>query len=233
MEALQNHEYSDMELITLIKANNNTELNQYYYELLYKNYYNLFYKLSYKYSNISWSYNLEDLLQESYIAMVKSVKYYNKSVSPFFNWLFYITNQHLFNVTNNGASNKEDAIKKKETYISLFSTINDKDGNSEELINRICDETLEEMIDSIPEQLFLLDLKKTEEEVIDMLLTRREAQITRLYYGFDSIPYNSREISDLLQISKARVTECLQISHRKLRKSNLLRKIWCEEYGWR
>lgn len=231
MEATE-HKYSNEELVTLIKVNNNSQLTQYYYELLYNNNYSLFYKLSYKYSSISW-YSLEDLLQESYISMVKAVQYYNKDASPFFNFLFFITNQYLHNKVNN-ASTKEQAERKKISYVSLFEGLHeDKDGNNELLLDTIADEEAQKMIDAVPEVLFIESLKAAEIEAIDTLLTKREAEVIKLYYGIDSAPFNTTEIADMLHITRTRVNECLRDSYRKLKRSKELQKFWQTEFEWR
>lgn len=234
MEATE-HKYSNEELVTLIKIHNNKELNQYYYELLYKNNYSLFHKLSWKYSNVSWCYDIQDLLQECHLAMVKAVEYYNsKTDTPFFNFLFRITNQHIFSIVNNGATTKEKAEKKKIAYVSLYEVLHeDKEGETQELIDTIADEEAQRMIDEIPEVAFLSDLLKAEKNAIDTLLSNREAECIKLYYGFDSIPFNTVEIAEMLGVNRARVNECLHNAYRKLRRDKELKKFWETEFAWK
>ena len=232
MEATE-HKYSNEELVTLIKVNNNSQLNQYYYELLYNNNYSLFYKLSYKYSNVNWQYTVEDLLQECYFSLTKAVKYYNKTESPFFNFLFRITNQYLFNIVNN-ANNKEEAEKKKIAYISLYETLcEDKEGDVQELIETIADEEAQRIIDAVPEAAFLDSLKEAELNAIDTLLSNREAECIKLYYGIDSAEFNTVEIADMLGVNVSRVNECLHNSYRKLRRDKDLRQFWNAEFAWK
>lgn len=233
MEATE-HKYSNEELITLIKVNNNSQLNQHYYELLYNNNYNLLYKLSWKYSNISWCYDIQDLLQECYLSLTKAVEYYDKTVSPFFNFLFRITNQHIFSIVNNGATTKEKAEKKKIAYISLYEVLHeDKEGDVQELIDTIADEEAQRMIDSVPEMLFIESLKQAEIKAIDTLLSNREAECIKLYYGIDSAEFNTVEIAEMLGVNVSRVNECLHNSYRKLRRDKELKKFWETEYAWR
>lgn len=229
MEALQ-HIYSNEELVTLIKTGNS---NQYYYEMLFKNNYRIFYKLSYKYSNVNWQYTLEDLLQECYIAMTKAVKFYKKSESPFYLFLWKITNQYLYNKVNN-ANNKENAEKKKIAYISLYEMLREnKDGETQELIETIVSEEAQRMIDAVPEMMFIESLKQTELNAIDTLLSNREAESIKLYYGFDSIPFNTVEIAEMLGVNTSRVNECLHNSYRKLRRDKELKKFWETEFAWK
>lgn len=232
MEATE-HIYSNESLITLIKIN--TSNSNYYYEMLYKNNYSLFYKLSYKYSNISWCYDIQDLLQECYFSLTKAVEYYNsKTDTPFFNFLFRITNQHIFSIVNNNATTKEDAERKKIAYVSLYETLcEDKDGDAQELIETIASEEAQRMIDAVPEQLFISDLKQAELNAIDTLLSNREAECIKLYYGFDSIPFNTVEIAEMLGVNVSRVNECLHNSYRKLRRDKDLKQFWDTEFAWK
>lgn len=230
MEATE-HKYSNESLITLIKIN--TSNSNYYYEMLYKNNYSLFYKLSWKYSNVSWCYTIEDLLQECYFAMVKAVEYYDKTVSPFHTYLWRITNQHLYHIVNN-ASTKGKAEKKKIACISLYEVLHeDKEGDVQELIETIADEEAQRMIDEIPEVAFLSDLLKAEKNAIDTLLSNREAEVVKLYYGFDSIPFNTVEIAEMLGVNVSRVNECLHNAYRKLRRDKDLKQFWNTEFAWK
>ena len=200
---------------------------------MYNNNYNLFYKLAYKYSNISWCYTLDDLLQESFLALVKTVNYYNNTVSPFFNFLFFIVNQHLYNKVNN-ATTKKEAERKKIAYVSLYEVLHeDKDGETQRIIDTIADDEAQKMIDSIPEMLFMQSLKEAEIKAIDTLLTKREAEIIKLYYGIDSAAFNMTEIAEMLGVNVSRVNECLHNSYRKLRRDKELKKFWETEFAWR
>ena len=230
MEATE-HIYSNESLITLIKTNNSN--NSYYYEMLYKNNYSLFYKLSWKYSTISWQYTLEDLMQECYFAMVKAVEYYDKTVSPFYSYLWRITNQYLYSKVNN-ANNKEGTEKRRMTYISLYETLcEDKEGETQELIDTIASEEAQAMIDAVPEMMFIESLKEAEIRAIDTLLSNREVECIKLYYGIDSAEFNTVEIADMLGVNTARVNECLHNAYRKLRRDKELKKFWETEFSWR
>lgn len=232
MEATE-HKYSNEELVTLIKVNSDSQLNQYYYELLYRNNYNLFYKLSWKYSNISWQYTLEDLMQECYFSLTKTVEYYNKTELPFYTYLWRITNQHLYNIVNN-ANNKEQAEKRRMTYISLYETLcEDKEGEKQELIETIASEEAQAMIDAVPEAMFLSDLLEAEKNAIDTLLSNREGECIKLYYRIDSAGFNTVEIAEMLGVNVSRVNECLHNSYRKLRRDRELKKFWETEFAWK
>lgn len=230
MEATE-HKYSNESLVTLVKTNSSNAA--YCMEMLYFNNIALFNKLSYKYSNISWCHTKEDLLSSSYLALVKAVEYYDKTVSPFHTYLWRITNQYLFNIVNN-ANNKEEAEKKKIAYISLYEVLHeDKDGETQELIDTIADEEAQRMIDAVPEQLFISDLKQAELNAIDTLLSNREAECIKLYYGIDSAEFNTVEIADMLEINVSRVNECLHNSYLKLRRDKELKKFWDTEFAWK
>ena len=225
------NKYTNEQLVTLIKTN--TSNSAYYYELLFHNNYNLFRKLSYKYSNVNWQYTVEDLLQECYFSLTKAIEYYNKTVSPFYTYLWRITNQYLFNIVNN-ANNKKEAEKKKIAYISLYEVLHeDKEGDVQELIETIADEEAQRIIDEIPEVAFLSDLLKAEKNAIDTLLSNREAECIKLYYGIDSSEFNTVEIAEMLGVNRARVNECLHNAYRKLRRDKELKKFWDTEFAWK
>lgn len=231
MECIKNHIYSNEELIALVKTN--TPNSAYYMEMLYYNNIALFNKLAYKYSTVSWCHSKDDMLQSCYLALVKAVKYYSKTETPFFNFLFRVCNQFLYNEVNN-TSNKELAEKKKITYVSLYQAIcEDGEGETQQIIDTIASEEAQNLIDAVPEALYIESLKQAEIQAIERLLSNREAEVIKLYYGIDSVEYNTVEIARLLNVNTSRVNECLHNAYRKLRRDKNLKKFWETEYAWR
>lgn len=235
MEAYKDYTYSSEELIKLIRNSKSKELKQYYYELLFNNNINLFQRISWKYKNISY-HSYDDLLQYCFLAMIKSIEWYNENLSPFKNFLALITDQYLFCKVNSNSSTREKAEKKKLKCISLYQEVlEDGEGGKQTFADILPCPEAQRQLDAIPEAVFIDSLRESELRAINKLLSSKEKQVVTLYYFGDdnNASYNTSEIAEKLNVNKSRAMECLHNSYRKLRKDSDLRKFYHTEFEGR
>ena len=218
--------FTDNELINLYKA---TKDNYYLLELYNKNI-RLLNKLAWKYSNINYLYTYEDLQNESYLNLTEAVEKYDSEMCQFSTFLFVIVNQRLYALVN-GKSNREkgnnDLYKKQ---ISIYTVLDNQNGDTEVgLIDTIEDEVAQEMIDNLPEIMFISDLRRVEEEAISKL-TSKQKLVVEAVNGFNSEIYKEVELASYMNVSPVRINEIKNNAYRKLRHNKRLREIFFEEF---
>ena len=226
MEAIEKYEYSNEELVRLYKATKDS----YYISLLYENNYKIILKMCNKYKDINWMYNIDDLIQESYIAIEKAVQYYVDGSCSFFSFLCVVLNQYLYGVVN-GFTSKDKGNKIINNCVSVYEALTD-DEDAPLLIEQLEDEIAREEIDKLPEILFISDLHDLESEAIDKL-TDKEKTVTKAINGFESATYTVNEVADMLGVSYSRVQELKSNSYRKLRHNKKIKNVWATEYLYR
>lgn len=226
MEALQNYVYSNEELVRLYKATK----DNYYISLLYKANYRIIWKICNKYKDINWMYNIDDLIQESYIAIEKAVQYYVDGSCSFFSFLCVVLNQYLYGVVN-GFTSKDKGNKIINNCVSVYEALTD-DEDAPLLIDQLEDSVAQEEIDKLPEILFISDLHDLESEAINKL-TNKEKTVTKAINGFESTVYSINELAEMFGVSYSRVQELKSNSYRKLRHNKKIKNIWATEFLYR
>lgn len=216
--------YSDEDLINFYK----TARDKYYIQELYHRNKSLLSKLAWKYSHVNSLYDYNDLQSEGYIALVKAVETYcPDKETTFKTYLFKIANNHLYQVVN-GSASKDKSNKILNDCVSIYKIIGDKDDECM-LIDTLEDEVAQEMIDNLPEIMFIADLRRVEEEEISKLSPKQKL-VVEAVNGFNSALYSQAELSRELGISTTAVNNHLQEAYRRLRDNNKLRSIWYEEF---
>ena len=217
---------TDTELINLYKL---TKDSYYLLELYNKNI-RLLNKLAWKYSNINYLYTYEDLQNETYLALTEAAEKYDPEMCNFSTFLFVVVNQRLHAVVN-GKSSKDkgnnDLYKKQ---ISIYTVLDNQNGDAEVgLIDTIEDEVAQEMIDNLPEIMFISDLRQVEEEAISKLSPKQKL-VVEAVNGFNSEIYKEVELASYMNVSPARINEIKNNAYRRLQHNKELRKIFFEEF---
>ena len=223
MVALENFDkiLTDTELISLYKSTKDS----YYLMELYNKNIRLLNKLAWKYSNINYLYTYEDLQSETYLALTEAAEKYDPQMCQFSSFLFVVTNQRLYALVN-GKSSRQKGNNDLNKYISIYQTLTDTD-----------DCTIEDMIEDIsaendfnlPERLFILDLRRVEEEAISKL-TPKQKLVVEAINGFNSEIYKEVELASYMHVTPSRINEIKNNAYRKLRHDDQLRKIFFEEF---
>ena len=225
MEAVIEYNFSNEELVRLYKATK----DNYYVSILFEANYKIIYKLSKKYSKINWMFSIDDLFQESYIALEKSIQFYVEGASSFYSFFSVVLNQHLHSVVN-GITSKDKANKKLNECVSIYQALSDEDDLL--LLDQIEDSISSEEMFNLPEVLFMADLHAIEEKALNKLTNKQKAVVEGIN-GFNSAVYSVNELSELLNVSYPRITELRNNSYLKLRQDPNLRKIWETEFLYR
>ena len=225
MVALENFDkiLTDTELINLYKSTKDS----YYLLELYNMHIRILNKLAWKYSNINYLYSYEDLQNETYLALVKAAESYDPGRGNFSTFLFTSLNHYLYQVVN-GATSKDKGNKTLNDCISIYTVISDKDDQCM-LIDTIEDEVAQEMIDNLPEIMFISDLHDKLDNALNSLTDKQKAVIECIN-GFNSEIYSQTELASYMDISPGRISEIINNAYRKLRHNQELRKIFFEEF---
>ena len=217
---------SDNELINLYKSTK----DNYYIEEIYNRYERLLNKLAFKYSGINSLYSYEDLKSESYIALVKATEKYDSEMCSFSTFLFVVVNQRLHAIVN-GKSSKEkgnnDLYKKQ---ISIYTVLDNQNGDTEVgLLDTIEDKVAQEMIDNLPEIMFISDLHDKLDNALNNL-TDKQKTVIECINGYNSEIYKEVELAALLEVTPSNIWDIKNNAYRKLRGNKELREIFFEEF---
>ena len=217
---------TDTELINLYKL---TKDSYYLLELYNKNI-RLLNKLAWKYSNINYLYTYEDLQNETYLALTEAAEKYDPEMCQFSSFLFVVTNQRLYALVN-GKSSKDkgnnDLYKKQ---ISIYTVLDNQNGDAEVgLIDTIEDEVAQEMIDNLPEIMFISDLHDKLDNALNSLKKKKKIVIECIN-GFNMESFTEVELASYMNITPGRINEIKNNAYRKLRGNKELRKIFFEEF---
>ena len=199
-------------------------------EEIWDQYYNLIYKMCRKYQYINWMFDIDDLLSESYICLKQCYESYDPGRGSFSTFLFTSLNNHLYRVVN-GKSSKEkgnnDLYKKQ---ISIYTVLDNQNGDAEVgLIDTIEDEVAQEMIDNLPEIMFISDLHDKLDNALNSL-TDKQKTVIECINGYNSETFSEVEMAAYMNITPGRINEIKNNAYRKLRHNKELREIFFEEF---
>ena len=228
MVALENFDkiLNDTELINLYKL---TKDSYYLLELYNKNI-RLLNKLAWKYSNINYLYTYEDLQSETYLALTEAAEKYDPQMCQFSTFLFVVVNQKLHALVNGKSSKQQGNNDLYKKQISIYTVLDNQNGDAEVgLIDTIEDEVAQEMIDNLPEIMFISDLRAAEEEAISKL-TSKQKLVVEAVNGFNSEIYKEVELAAYMHVTPSRINEIKSSAYIKLRRNKQLKDIWYEEF---
>lgn len=195
-------------------------------EEIWNQYYNLIYKMCRKYQHISWLFDIDDLLSESYICLKQCYEMYDPGRGAFSTFLFTSLNNYLYQVVN-GATSKDKGNKLLNCCISIYTVISDKDDQCM-LIDTIEDITAENDF-NLPERLFIMDLHDKLNKALSTLTDRQETVVKALN-EFNSAKYSASELANHLSVSTKRIYEIKDDAYMKLRRNKQLKDIWYTEF---
>ena len=218
--------FTDDELINLYKVTKDS----YFLMELYNRYERLLNKIAFKYSGINSLYSYEDLKSESYIALVKAAEKYDPEMCQFSSFLFVVVNQRLYGLVNGKSSKEKGNNELYKKQISIYTVLDNQNGDTEVgLIDTIEDEIAQEMIDNLPEIMFISDLHDKLDNALNSL-TDKQKTVIECINGFNSEIYKEVELASYMNVTPARINEIKYNTYRKLQHNKELRKIFFEEF---
>lgn len=206
---------SNEELVQLYQDGDNKALE----ELIVSNE-RIIYKIANKYNGINRELELEDLYQNGVLGLITAAKKYdfnNEKKAKFITYAVYYINRYINNSVNGWGTREASNNKFYNSCISL-NIPTGEEGETRELGEFI--EDIDYGFENIEEKLFLKNLKKELEEVMQTYNTLEQREILKLKYGWNTIPMALNDIGDILGITSNKVRSIESLALRKLRHSS-------------
>lgn len=190
-------------------------------------------KIATKYNGINRELEFDDLFQSGVLGFIKAAQKYdsnNEKKAKFITYAIHYIGRYIHSCVN-GNNTKE--VENNKFYHECTS-LNKLTGENEEteILEYIADE--ESGFENIEEKLFLNNIRKELEEVMQECNTLEQREIIKLRHGWNSNPMTLNEIGEVFNITgnKARLIE--RTALRKLRGSKWARenKKELEELGY-
>ena len=190
-------------------------------------------KLAIKYDGINRELEFDDLFQSGVLGLIKAAKKYKFDIekrAKFITYAVYYIDRYIHSCVN-GRTTKD--VENNKFYHQCAS-LNKPTGEDEEteLGDSVADKDYG--FENIEEKLFIVNLRKELEEVMQDQNTLEQREVLKLRYGWNSNPMTLNEIGEVFNITgnKARLIE--RTALRKLRGSKWARenKKELEELGY-
>ena len=201
------------ELVQLYQNGDNEALK----ELIDRNK-GIIYKIVNKYNGVNRELEEDDLYQSGLtglIIAVKKYKFYIKNKAKFITYAVFFIDRYIQRCVN-GNSQKE--ISNNELYrkcTSLNVSIGKEDDR--EIGDLIEDINYE--FENIEEKIFLNNLRKELEDVMQQYNTLEQREVLKFRFGWNTKPMLMKEIGEILDISVSKVRDIEYNALNKLRKS--------------
>ena len=179
----------------------------------------IIHKIANKYNGINRELEFDDLFQSGVLGLIKAVEKYNcnhEKKAKFITYAIFLIDRYIYCCVN-GRGSKE--IENNKFYNSCTS-LNTPIGEDEtgEVIDFI--EGVDYGFENIEEKIFLQNLRKNLEEVMQSCNTLEQREVLKSKYGWNTKTMTLNDIADIFNstVSKVRNTEILAL--RKLRNSS-------------
>ncbi|MDY4604028.1 sigma-70 family RNA polymerase sigma factor [Clostridium tertium] len=203
------------ELVQIYQNGNNKALE----ELIVSNK-RIIYKIANKYNGINRELELDDLIQEGVLGLIASAKKYKFDIekkAKFITYAVYYIDRYIHRSVNGGSS-KEIGNNKLYSSCTSLNIPMGEEGETRELGEFI--EDIDYGYENIEEKLFLKNLRKELEELMQTNNTLEQREILKLKYGWNSKPMTLNDIADIFSITRDKVRNIEYMALRKLRNSS-------------
>lgn len=205
---------SNEELVQIYQSGDNKALE----ELIQANT-GIINKIANNYNGINRELEFDDLYQNGVLGLIAAAKKYKFDIekrAKFITYAVYYINRYI-NSCVNGRTSKE--VENNKFYHQCTS-LNKPTGEDEEteLLECVSDE--ENGFENIEEKLFLKNLRKELEEVMQTHNTLEQREILKFKYGWNTTPMKLEDIANILGITINKVNNIEHTALRKLRNSS-------------
>lgn len=179
----------------------------------------IIYKLAKKYNGINKVMELEDLVQDGVMGLMKAAEIYNlynENRAKFITYAIYYINRYILNSVN-GRSGKQEGNNKFHANCTSLNIPVGQDGETTELGNLI--EDIDYGFENIEERIYLKQLREQLEGSMSQYNTLEEREILKLRYGWNFKPMTLDEVGEVFNITGSRVRQKESMALRKLRTS--------------
>ncbi|MDB1949200.1 sigma-70 family RNA polymerase sigma factor [Clostridium tertium] len=210
---------SNEELVQLYQNGDNKAL----YELIENNT-GMIKKIANKYNGINRELEFDDLFQNGVLGLMAAAKKYKFDIekkAKFITYAVFYIDRYIHRSVNGGSS-KDIGNNKLYSSCTSLNITTGEEGEARELGEFI--EDIEYGYDNIEEKLFIANLRKELENLMQTHNTLEQREILKFKYGWNGRPMTLNEIAEIFNITgnKVRVTESTAL--RKLRNSMWAKK---------
>ena len=181
-------------------------------------------KISNKYDGINRELEFDDLFQSGSLGLIAAAQKYdfnNEKKAKFITYAVHYIDRYIHRSVNGGTS-KEIGNNKFYNQCTSLNITTGEEGETSELGEFI--EDIDYGYENIEEKIFIANLRKELEGVMQTHNTLEQREILKLKYGWNSKPMTLNEIAEMFNITgnKARLIESAAL--RKLRNSMWAKK---------
>ena len=179
----------------------------------------IIHKIANKYNGVNRELELDDLFQNGVLGFIKAVKKYNpnhEKKAKFITYAVFYIDRYIYGCVNGWSSKEVSNNNFYKSCTSLNAPI--RENETEEVIDFI--EVVDYGFENIEEKIFLQNLRKELEEVMQNCNTLEQREVLKSKYGWNAKTMALNDIAEIFNstVSKVRNIEILAL--RKLRNSS-------------
>ena len=179
----------------------------------------IIHKIANKYNGINRELEFDDLFQSGVLGFIKAVEKYNtnhEKKAKFITYAIFYIDRYIYGGVNGWTSRQVGNNEFYNRCTSINAPIGEDE--TEEVIDFI--EGIDYGFENIEEKIFLQNLRKELEEVMQSCNTLEQREVLKSKYGWNTKPMMLNDIAEIFNstVSKVRNTEILAL--RKLRNSS-------------
>lgn len=204
---------SNEELVKLYQEGNKKALE----ELIERNN-KIIYKIANNYNGVNRELEIDDLFQNGVIGLIKAIEKYdfnNEKKAKFITYAIHYINRYINNCVN-GTSVKD--VENNKFYHQCTS-LNKPNGEDGEIELKDCIEDIDYGFENIEEKIFIANLRKELEEVMESANTLRQREVLKMRFGWNSKPMTLNEVGEIFDLSSTRVRDIERAGLKKIRNS--------------
>lgn len=187
------------------------------------------YKIANKYKYVNRRYDKdsqevpEDLVQAGYLGLIEAAQRYKfdcENRAQFITYAVYWISREIHTCVN-GRGDKETLNNKFYSECGSLNVLvgEDEDRELGELI-----EDVDYGFENIEERLFLMNLRKDLEEVMQSHNTLEQREVLKFKYGWNTSPMTLNDIADIFNVTKDKAKSIEHMALRRLRNSMWAKK---------
>lgn len=178
------------------------------------------YKIANKYDGINRELELDDLYQSGALGLIEAARRYdfnNEKKAKFITYAVHYIDRYI-NISVNGVSSKDIGNNKFYSSCTSLNITTGEEGEEIELGEFV--EDIDYGFENIEEKLFLRNLRKELEDLMQTHNTLEQRQVLQFKYGWNTTPMKLDDIADIFDITRDKVRNIEYNAIKKLRHSS-------------
>lgn len=177
-------------------------------------------KIAIKYNDINRELEFDDLFQNGVLGLIAAAKKYKFDIekkAKFITYAVYYIERYIQRCVNGGSSKEIGNNKLYSSCTSLNIPVGEE-GETRELGDFI--EDIDYGFENIEEKIFLKNLRKELEDLMQAHNTLEQREVLKFKYGWNTTPMKLDDIADIFGITRDKVRNIESGALRKLRNSS-------------